>query len=147
MATLKADKAQDGVQPRFVHAGSTSVKFVYSVTASLSSGDVIQLCKVPHGAIVDGFILVRTGAGQFTAGMGDGGSASRYLVSATLVANTVITDASIVAAAVGYQYNLSDDAADQFDTIDLTVQTVTTATAAGVITGVINYHCDEGDPA
>ena len=145
MATLTADKAKAGAQPRQVHAGSTSVKFVYSVTASLSSGDVIQLCKVPHGAILDSFILVRTGAGQFTAGMGDGGSASRYLVSATLVADTVITDASIVAAGVGYQYDISDDATEQFDTIDLTVQTVTTATAAGVITGVITYHCDEAD--
>jgi len=145
MATLKADKAKDGAQPRSVQAGTTSVKFTYSVTASLSAGDVIQAVKVPHGAIIDSLVFARSGAGQFTANVGDGGSANRFDTSATLVANTVITADNI--GGIGYQYNVSDDAADQFDTIDFTVTTVTTATAAGVLSGIVQYHCDESDPA
>lgn len=143
MATLKANKAQAGVQPRSVHAGTNSIKFVYSVTATLSAGDVIQACKVPHGAIIDSIRYVRTGAGQFTANVGDGGDADRFDVSATLVADTVIL--ADAAAGIGYQYDISDDAVDQFDTIDFTVTTVTTGTAAGVLSGVVQYHMDESD--
>ena len=145
MATLQSNKAKAGVQPRLVHTGSQSVKFVYSVTASLSAGDVIQTVKVPHGAIMEDVKLVRTGAGQFTCNIGDGGLPNRFRLSATLVANTIISGIS-VAGGLAYQYDLSDDAAPQYDTIDLLVTTVTTAIAGGVITGIIRYHCDEADP-
>jgi len=146
MAILKASAAKAGANARQVHAGAQSRKFVYSVTASLSAGDIIQLCKVPHGAIVDGITLVRTGSGQFTGTVGDGNDDDRYFGSSTLVANTVFSDAAMLYTGVGYQYDISDNAAEQFDTIDLTVDTVLTATAAGVITGIVRYHCDEADP-
>ena len=147
MATLKANKAAAGVQPRMVHAGTNSVKFVFTAAAALSAGDVIQLAKLPHGAIFDSMLLVRTGAGQFTCSIGDGGDVDRYAVSATLVVNTVIGEANLLYTGVGHQYNVSDDATEQFDTIDLTVTTVTTAVAGGVITGIVQYHADEADPA
>lgn len=146
MATLKANAALAGSNARQVHAGTVTRKFVYSVTASLSAGDIIQLVKVPHGAIIDSIMLTRTGAGQFTGTVGDGGDDDRFFGSSTLVASTVFTNANMLATGVGYQYDISDNAAEQFDTIDLTVDTVTTATAAGVITGYVQYHCDESDP-
>ena len=144
MATLKADKAQDGAQPRTIHAGANSVKFMYSVTASLSAGDVIQAIKVPHGAIIDDIVVVLN-SGSCTMVVGDGDDDNRYITSATL---TLAAMARLNAGSgVGYQYNLSDDAADQFDTIDITIGTVASGTATGNVSGVITYHCDEADPA
>lgn len=147
MATLKADKAKDGAQPRAVHAGTNSVKFTYSVTANLSVGDVIQLAKIPHGAIIDGFTVWHT-TGNIAFDIGDGGDGDRFIDSASVVTNGSVVfgvHAQTNVAGYGYQYNLSDDATDQFDTMDMTILVVTTATAAGAISGVIQYHMDESD--
>lgn len=149
MATLKSNKAQAGVQPRQVHAGTNSIKFVYSLTADLSVGDVIQLAKIPHGAIIDG-LMVWHDTGNFAFDVGDGGDQDRYIDSASVVTSALPVVFGVHAqtnvAGLGYQYNLSDDATEQFDTIDITVLVVTTATSAGSISGVITYHCDESDP-
>jgi hypothetical protein len=140
MATLKSNKAQAGEQPRQVHAGTNSIAFTYSVTANLSVGDVIQLAKIPDGAIVD-YIKVWHTTGNIAFDIGDGGDTDRYIDSASIVTNSsVVADAL---AGRNYQIDVTDGAADQFDTIDMTILVVTTATAAGAISGVIQYHCDE----
>ncbi len=150
MATLKGTNAQTGTQPRFVHAGSVSVRSKYDLVAgALSAGDVLQMVKIPHGAIIDNIKVIMTTATNDTLAVvtvGDSALATRFWGSASLswsigLAITMDTDQ------IGYQYNLSDDAADQFEIISITVGTVTSATATGTITMLCTYHCDEGDPA
>ena len=150
MATLKASKAKAGAQPRLVHAGSVTVKSTYSLTAAFSAGDVVQMTKVPHGAIIEDVVLINTVPGDFHFTIGDGDDPNRYFLSATMTADAGVLfmhDYANLANGYGYQYNLSDDATDQFDTIDVAVTTVTTGTAAGAITLLCRYHCDEADPA
>lgn len=145
MATLKSDKAQDGVQPREVHAGSNSVKAVYSITASLNAGDVIQMVKIPDNAVIDDIRIDwgNVGASVGTVRVGDGGSAGRFVsASASVSANTGI---QIMANNMGYQYNLSDAAGTMWDTIDITVDSVTAATATGNVTMTVTYHMDEAE--
>jgi hypothetical protein len=149
MATLKGSKATDGAQPRLVEAGCVSVKSTYDLAnGALSAGDVLQMVKIPHGAIIDDVKVVMGGTNNDTkivAKIGDGNSATRFFGSASLS----LTQSAIISMSdgLGYQYNLSDDAADQFDTIDITVGTVTSATATGTVTMMVQYHCDEADPA
>ena len=150
MATKTADKAKAGAQPRFVHAGTVSVKgkYVFSDDAeALSAGDVIQMVKVPHGAIIDNIVfrMGTVGDHKVVVRCGDGGSASRYYGSASL--SMTLDHTITMTDGHGYQYNLSDDATDQYDTIDLTIGTVTSSSVTGTITMVATYHCDEGDPA
>ncbi len=146
MATIDATNSK---QPRLVHAGTITVKNTYSLTASLSAGDVLQLVKIPHGAIIEDIVFVNTVPGDYHVTIGDGGDADRFFTSATMTADAGVLymqDYLNAAEGVGYQYNLSDDAAVQYDTIDMTVGTVTTGTAAGAITLLVRYHCDEADP-
>ena len=148
MATLKGTKATDGAQPRFVETGAVQVLSTYDLSnGALSAGDVVQMVKIPHGAIIDDVkVKMSVAENKAVVQVGDGNDTSRYFGSASLslvggAAITMDTDA------FGYQYNLSDDAADQYDTIDIVVGTVTSATATGTITMLVSYHCDEADPA
>jgi hypothetical protein len=153
MTTYAGTKAKAGAQARFVHAGSIDVLTKFDLAETLSAGgcsagDVIQMVKVPHGAIIDDLKVIMTGSGNDTKmeiTIGDGGSATRFLGSAstsfTVGHTLVLTDNW------GYQYNVSDDAADQYDTIDITIGTIVSATATGTITMLVTYSCDEADPA
>ena len=146
MATIDATNAK---QPRLVHAGTNTVKNTYSLTASLSAGDVLQLVKIPHGAIIDNIVFVNTVPGDYHFTLGDGDDPNRFMVSATMTADAGVLfmhDYANGAEGYGYQYDLSDDASPQYDTIDMVASTVTTGTAAGAITLIVQYHCDEADP-
>jgi len=142
MATLLADKAKAGAQARSVHAGEIAVMAKYTITAALSAGDVIQMLKIPDNAVIDGIVTTMTGGdNKFVVRIGDGGSAARFYGSASLslTVGTAIGNSD----GFGYQYDISDAAADQFDTIDITIGTVTSATATGTITMICRYHMDE----
>ena len=153
MTTYAADKAKAGAQARFVHAGSIDVLSKFNLVDTLSAGgvsagDVIQMVKIPHGAIIDDLKVIMTGTGNDTKtviSIGDGGSSTRFQGSAstsfTVGHTLVLTDNW------GYQYNVSDDAAEQYDTIDIAIGTIVSATATGTITMLCTYHCDEADPA
>lgn len=148
MATKYADKAKTGAQARQVHAGAITVKakYVFSDDAEdLSAGDVIQMVKVPHGAIIDDMTVFMGTVGDHKAvvTIGDGGSATRFFGSASL--SLTVGTAITMSDGFGYQYNLSDDAVPQWDTIDITIGTVTSSTATGTIVMILSYHCDEAD--
>jgi len=136
-----------------VHAGAVQslAKFNLAETLSaggVSAGDVIQMVKIPHGAIIEDLKCIMTGTGNDTKTViriGDGGSAARYFGSAS--ASFTVGHTVVLSDNWGYQYNLSDDAADQYDTIDITIGTIVSATATGTITMIFSYHCDEADPA
>jgi len=134
----------------FIHAGTVSVRSKYDLAnGALSAGDVLQMVKIPHGAIIDDLEVRMTTATNDTLAVvtvGDSALATRFWGSASLSWSIGLT-ISMDDDQMGYQYNLSDDAAQQYEIISITVGTVTSATATGTITMMCTYHCDEADPA
>ena len=86
MATLTSTKTSAGVQPHGSRVGLYSTTGVFSANGSLSTGDVIQMVKVPSGSQLV-YLFVNTqlsGVGSIT--VGDGVSTARY-ISATAVSS------------------------------------------------------------
>jgi hypothetical protein len=139
MATLTASAAQANVPAKYAINGDITRVVSYTVAAALSAGDIIQMLKVPPGANVVAVSLYTDlfGGGNATiTGVGDGGSANRYLGSAS-------TSSSLAAALViagngsglGYSYSVED-------TVDITIGTVTSASAVGKFTLRVTYTLD-----
>jgi hypothetical protein len=104
---------------------------------NLSSGDVLQMVRVPKGAaILDVRLVVdQLSGGNYTLTVGDGNSAARYFGSLSTGSTSAIFTAAttgFVASSMGYSYSAED-------TIDITVGTATTATASGVIRLSVTY--------
>lgn len=141
MATYKGTKAGDGAQPVYLHTGQIAVKSTYTWTATASVGDVVQMVKVPRGAIIDEIVVFSDGGDH--ANIGDGGSVARYFASSSaLTTRHILTRVEGVQAGIGYQYDISDDAAVAYDTIDLTI-VVADSSPADVTTMLAYYHCDD----
>lgn len=119
MATLTASAAASGVQP-IANNGLNVVNGSYTLAASSSVGDVIQLVKVPAGARICGGRLTTNGIGLTGFSVGDGGDSTRYITSAT--GSSVTTWFSGVSQ--DYSFSVAD-------TIDVTIDSVKTGTAAG----------------
>ncbi len=147
MATLTAAAAQSQIPAKYRIGGVIRRTSDYSIGATanpnLSTGDVIQMLKVPNGAtILDVSLVVDalTG-GNYTFNIGDGVTASRYftsLSSGSTSAMFIQTNAAANMAGVGYSYSAED-------TIDIVASTVTTATAAGVLRLVVSYTMDNAN--
>lgn len=119
MATYTGTACASGVMPRRIHAGVNSVTAQHVVSGSLSAGDVVQLVKIPGGATVLQTILTSTiTPAQVVLSLGDGGNTGRFMVSQTYTSSVYLSNAG-----VPYKYSFSDDAAVQWDTIDVRVQT------------------------
>ena len=142
MATLTATAAGSTVPAKYIVNGtiSRSVSFNPNGTA-LSAGDVIQLLKVPKGAVINDWVLaISSSAQSYTVtGLGDGNSATRYLGSQSLVLVQVVRlggGTTVTAGGMGYSYSAED-------TIDLTIGTVTSGTAANCdIFFTVHYTLD-----
>jgi hypothetical protein len=144
MATLTATAAQSTVPAKYRINGTVTRVVDYSLGATgnpnLSTGDVIQMVRVPAGAcIVDISLCVdQLSGGNYTFGIGDGNAAGRYytsLSSGSTSAMFIMSNAAAQQAGVGYSYSAED-------TIDITASTVTTATASGVLRLVVSYTLD-----
>lgn len=118
--------------PRAVHAGVNAVTRVYSFSDTFSNGDVLNLCKVPAGALVLDVITRYTNAAgnQIAFSVGDDGSAGRY--------NLSISATGTNRATVGIPYSQSID-----QTIRATVTSVTSTTAGGTLSVTVLYQMDE----
>lgn len=118
--------------PRAVHAGVNAVTRVYSWSDTMSNGDILNLCKVPAGALVLDVITryTNTATNQVAFSIGDDGSAGRY--------NTSISATGTNRATVGIPYSQSID-----QTIRLTVSSVTSSTAGGLVSVTVLYQMDE----
>lgn len=127
MATLTASAAASGAQPIACN-GFNCAYGSYTLTASSSVGDVIQMVKVPAGARIVGGRLTTTGIGLTGATVGDGGSSTRYTLSASFSATVKAFDATTM----DYSYSVAD-------TIDITINSVATATAAGTYHLRVDY--------
>ena len=124
MATVTSNKVSAGVMEKALRVGLVAVTAVYSPNGSMSSGDVIQMIKVPVNSRV---VYLRTdyalsGNGSYT--VGDGIDADRY-IAATLgsvsAGSTQINNQSFV------PYTYSAD-----DTIDITLSTSTNPSSGAV---------------
>lgn len=144
MATLTASAAQSTVPAKYRINGVITRVVSYSIGATanpaLSSGDVLQMVRVPSGASILGVQLVvdQLSGGNYTFTIGDGNSAARYFGSISSGSTSAImgfTNAAFVASSMGYSYSAED-------TIDITVGTATTATASGVVRLVVSYTLD-----
>lgn len=122
--------------------GDTEVLATYNLgSTSLSAGDVIHMLKVPHGAkIMDGW--VKTDGGNVDFDVGDDDDASRF--AAITSSSAVMTRFT---AGHGYQYDISDDAADdvRFGDLQVTVGTVNTVSLSYNFQIGIRYIMDDSD--
>lgn len=143
MATKTADAAHDYVQPRSFHAGTTTIISRYQAdAATISSGDVFWMCKVPHGATITSIIGYgkSAGVGGIVFNVGTTGSASLFgpfTISATAQYVTLTSGASATQQ-FPYAVSLSDDAATRYVTLAMTMASGT-ATATGSFGLVVTY--------
>lgn len=143
MATYTSTAAQATVQPRMVHAGAIAARGVWSLTASLTDGDIILGPKIPDEAIIDDIrVFIDTAAitGDVAVAIGDGNSRNRFFGTANMSDNALTVRAT---KNIGYQYLFSDnvDMASVFDTIDVHIgATSGTVTADGHMVIDVTYH-------
>ena len=126
MATILSAKTAAGVQPKGTTVGLVAVTSSYSLAASLSSGDVIQMVKVPKGATPIFVSVSGTPGGNATCSVGDGISNSRYINN--MLSSATMAVAVINTAYVPYTYSTED-------TIDIRVSL---ASGAMLVSGAFN---------
>lgn len=137
MATITASAAQSIVPAKYTINNDITRVVTYTVNPALSAGDVIQMVKVPKGACIVGlrFWTDLFGGGNATiTGVGDGVSAARYIGSAS-TSNSIAVAIIINNTAIGYSYSVED-------TIDITIGTVTSASAVGLLCLAVTYTLD-----
>lgn len=131
-STFTSPQVAAGVQPIVPVGNVETVAYgEYALTGALVVNDVIQIVRVPAGAIITGGFLAvddldTNGTPLITMQVGDGGSAPRFLASNTKpqTGGVAYFDAQ---AGFGFTYTVDD-------TIDVTVNT---APATGATTGTV----------
>lgn len=132
MATLTAPDVSAGVQPKGLRVGLIAVTSTFSNSACLSTGDVIQMVKVPANAtVVDLKISSTITAGSVT--VGDAVDTDRYHQGYAMSLSAGLAQMSAVLT----PYTYSTD-----DTIDLVVSASATMSAAGAINLIVVYSMD-----
>jgi len=126
MATKTSTKVASGTPAKLLPTGVSVVSAVYSVNASLSAGDVIQMVNVPKGAMVVFCALGGIGTNQEAiVSLGDGIDTDRYIDAGTLSASSGPPKLmSYTSLATPYVYSTDD-------TIDIAVSTVSLDTIGG----------------
>lgn len=85
---------------------SRVVRYVHPI--ALSAGDVIQMVKVPPGAVVSRMVnAVSASAGAITVNIGDGNDTSAYAASVVL-SGSAINTASMPMRGLGRSYSVED---------------------------------------
>lgn len=124
MATLTSPDCSAGAQPGGLRVGVVAKSATYSINASLSLGDVIQMIKVPKDSQVVYLMTRWTGRGVGSIRVGDGVSTNRYITDTAAsagIANLVIDNTAFV------PYTYSTD-----DTIDIVVSQSVTFSSGSV---------------
>lgn len=136
MATFTATGAQAAVQPKGLRVGLVAVRSTYSINASVASGDVLQMVRVPANATP---IWVQFGSST-TSGLlifevGDGIVSGRYRSLATYSAGQGMLTASI---------NVTPYTYSQDDTIDLVFSIATAVSLTGAVYMNAIFSMDPG---
>jgi hypothetical protein len=139
MATLTATAAASNVPAKYLHNGDIVRVVDYAFAASASAGDVIQMLRVPKGAIVTNVQAAMIDSptvhgGVVTVNIGDGNDASAYGAGVVLSGSAVALT-SIPSRGMGRSYSAED-------TIDVTVAAVSAPGASGGVRLVVHYTLD-----
>lgn len=132
MATFTATAAQANA-PALMNVNGTITRVVhYTCTASASAGDVIQMVKVPSGAIVSRVAIANSAsAGVITVNVGDGNDVSAY-AAAVVLSGSAITTTAMPYRGLGRSYSAED-------TIDIVVTAISTPAAETKFTLAVDY--------
>ena len=145
--TFASTQVASGVIPRSVHAGLLSTWGVYSLTATLSTADIIRMCKVPNGAIIHDVAVGIVGNMHVNAKINVGTSADHdlFIMSASCNATRSFNMGSYGNGnGVGYMIDLSDSATTRYSEIRIKISDAdsTTGTNAGSIRMLVTYSMD-----
>lgn len=149
MASLSAvaSAAKSGTIPRMVHAGVNAVYTEYTITATLSDGDVVDLCFLPDGARVIQVNMHHKG--DIWDGKVNIGTAADHdfiIASSTFQTSRVLNGyGANVSAGAGVVVDVSDDAATRYATIKAKFSDAVSASGsnAGTLKFYILYHMDQ----
>lgn len=144
MATLIASMAASGIQPRAVHAGVNSVHAEYSLSATLSAGDIIQMFKLPDNARVLETRLTSNVNPFAMAGVfnvGTRADTDKFIASATLSANLVFRLNN--SDGHGFLNDVSDAAVNRYTMIEVSVGVAGTGSTSGTIKLDMLYSVDQ----
>jgi len=146
MATITAAAAQSNIPAKFRINGVITQMQTFTLPGGVpaaggfSTGDVVQMVKIPKGAVVlDMNLFVdKLSGGNYTIGIGDSVLATRYATSlSTGSTSALFTMASAGMSPNGLDYSYSAD-----DTVNITIQTATTSTLSGVFRLSVSYTLD-----
>lgn len=134
MATFTATAAAG---PAILNVTGALVRVVrYAATAALSAGDVVQMCKLPLGAVVTEVAVgISASAGAVTVNVGDGNDVSAYAAAVVLSGSAVST--TMPARGIGRSYSAED-------TIDIQVAAVSAAPGTADLFLRIEYTLQNG---
>lgn len=136
-----ASAALSGVQPRTVHVGLNCVKSTYVVTATLSITDVIEIAKIPDGAVLHSISVTNLGD-LFDGKINIGTKADHdaYMQSQTFQARTVYATTGM-----GEKLDVSDGATNKYTVVQAQISDTTTASGsnAGTLTFLVTYFIDK----
>lgn len=137
MATFTASAAQ-AAAPALMNVNGTIDRVIrFSQSASFSAGDVIQMMKIPSGAIVtDVSVACSFSAGVATVNIGDGNDVSAYGASVVL-SGTVTLTTTVPSRGWGRSYSAED-------TVDIQIATISTPPANALLILKISYTMHNG---
>jgi len=132
MATYTHPRAATGASVKAVHAGVNSETVEYSFSNTMSGGDIVNMFKIPAGAVVVDVITRYTQVsgmvGQF--GVGDTSVTERYQAS--------ISATGVSRATAGIPFSYSAD-----DTIRVYITGVGSLCTGGTIRVTVLYKMDD----
>lgn len=107
MATVVAPACSAGVQPPGLRVGIVSKTSTFSANGSMSTGDVVQMLKIPANAqLIDLQVFYQlSGVGSYR--VGDGNSTNRYITDVVGSAAVGVTRLNNTAF-VPYTYSVDD---------------------------------------
>ncbi len=147
-STLASAQVASGVVPRGIHAGLLSAFGVYTLTATLTTADIIRMVKVPNGAIIHDIAVGIVGDLHVNAKMNVGLTADhdQFIKSASCNTTRIfrMDNTYGVGGGLGYKVSLSDSATTRFAEIRIKISDAdsTTGTNAGTIRMLVNYSMD-----
>ena len=138
MATLTASAAQS-TSPAINNVTGTVTRFVrYTATAALSVGDIIQMVRVPNGAVITNVSFgASMSAGAVTVIVGDGNNKSAYAAASVLSGSGVFVT-SMPYVGHGRSYSAED-------TVDMEVTVVSAAPGTADLFLRIDYTLQNGN--
>lgn len=136
MATFTATAAQAVAIAVYRENATISRTILFTPAAAASAGDVLQMVKVPAGAVVNHVaVAVSLSAGVVTANFGDGNDTSAY------GAAVVLSGAGVNAASFAVPFRGIGRSYSAEDTIDIQVTAVSTPPASAQYKLTVNYTC------